>query len=121
VLRRFRRWMQVLRAHRPVLYPTVPLLLAPTPLLLPLAAWLGSPPLIAAVAALVVLRIALALVLSRGSTDAAGAGWEWLVGEAMLLAAWTASLGDHTVDWRGRCFTVQRGGRMARTVPEGDA
>ena len=120
VLGRLRRWMQVLRAHRPVLYPTVPLLLAPTPLLLALAVLAGSPAVVAALAALLALRITLGLALSRGTPDAADGGWEWLLGELVLLAAWIGSLLGRTVDWRGRCFALLRGGRMERTVPGGE-
>ncbi len=120
VLRRLRRWMQVLRAHRPALYPSVPLLLVPTPLLLPLAVVVGSPAVVVALAALLALRIALGLALSRGSPDAWDGGWEWLLGEAALLVAWVGSLGGHTVDWRGRCFTLRAGGRMERATPGGE-
>ncbi|HUM13775.1 MAG TPA: glycosyltransferase [Myxococcaceae bacterium] len=120
VFRRFRRWMLVLRAHRPALYPTVPLLLAPTPLLLGLAVLVGSPGVVVALAALLAMRIALGLALSRGRPDAADGGWEWLLGEAVLLAAWFGSLGGRTVDWRGRCFTLSRGGRMERALPGGE-
>jgi ceramide glucosyltransferase len=121
VVRRIRRWMLVLRAHRPGLWPTVPLLLAPTPLLLPLAAWVGSPAVVTGLAALLALRITLGLALSRGTPDAADGGWEWLLGEATLLAAWMGSVAGRTVDWRGRCFTLRRGGRLERTVPGGES
>ena len=120
-VRRIRRWMQVLRAHRPGLWPTVPLLLAPTTLLLPLAVWLGSPAVVTALAALLALRIALGLALSRGTPDAGDGGWEWLLGEVTLLTAWLGSVAGHTVDWRGRSFILQRGGRMERTVPGGES
>jgi len=121
VLRRIRRWMQVLRAHRPGLWPTVPLLLAPTPLLLPLAIWVGSPAVVGALAMLLALRIALGLALARGGPGAADGGWEWLLGEVTLLAAWVGSLAGRTVDWRGRYFTLLRGGRMERSVPGGES
>ncbi|MGZ5957361.1 MAG: glycosyltransferase [Myxococcaceae bacterium] len=120
VFRRIRRWMQVLRAHRPALYPSVPLLLAPTPLLVALTVLTGSPPVVTALAALLALRIGLGLALCRGAPAAADGGWEWLMGEAVLLAAWVASLGERTVDWRGRCFTLLRGGRMERLAPGGE-
>jgi len=114
VLRRLRRWMLVLRAHRPALYPTVPVLLAPTPVLLALAIVLGAPAVFGAVLVLLALRIALGLALSRGSPEAADGGWEWLVGESALLFAWAASLAGRTVGWRGRSFVLLRGGRMER-------
>ena len=120
VLRRLRRWMQVLRVHRPGLHPTVPLLLAPTPLLLGLAVLAGSPAVVIALAVLLALRITLGLALSRGTPDAEGGGWEWLLGEAALLMAWLGSLALRTVDWRGRCFTLLPGGRMERALPGGE-
>ena len=121
VLRRLRRWMQVLRAHRPGLFPTVPLLLAPTPLLVVLALGAGARVVAVAVGVLLALRIALGIALRRGCPDAAQGAWEWLLGEAALLAAWTASLAVRSVSWRGRRFTVRSGGRMERAVQEGDA
>ena len=120
VFRRIRRWMLVLRAHRPALYPSVPLLLAPTPLLLGLAVLVGSPAVVTALAVLLAVRIALGLALCRRAPGAADGGWEWLMGEALLLAAWVGSLGERTVDWRGRCFTLLRGGRMERLAPGGE-
>ena len=113
--------MLVLRAHRPGLWPTVPLLLAPTPLLLPLAVWVGSPAVVTGLAALLALRITLGLALSRGTPEATDGGWEWLLGEVTLLAAWMGSVAGRTVDWRGRCFTLLRGGRLERTIPGGES
>ena len=120
VLRRFRRWMRVLRVHRPALFPTVPLLLAPTPLLLVLAVLVGSPAVVTALALLLAVRIALGLALARGCPDAADGGWEWLLGEAMLLSAWVGALAGRTVDWRGGSFTLRPGGRMERALPGGE-
>ena len=118
VLERITRWMQVLRAHRPGLYPSIPLLFAPTwPLLLG-AALLSHPPLSALVLLLLFLRTALALALaSPGEKGAAMSGW--LLGEALLLTAFGVSLGRRTVTWRGRRFSLARGGRML--TPPGEA
>jgi hypothetical protein len=116
VLRRLRRWMLVLRAHRPALYPTVPLLLAPTPLLLVLAIAVASPAVAGAMVVVLALRTALGLALSRGTPESVDGGWEWLVGEAALLVAWVSSLAGRTVGWRGRSFVLLHGGRMERAV-----
>jgi hypothetical protein len=107
VLRRIRRWMQVLRAHRPGLWPTVPLLLAPTPLLLVAAAALGAPLVVAVASGLVASRILLArrLAPENGVLD-------WLLGEALLLAAFVRSVPRRAVRWRGRVFHLAPGGRM---------
>jgi ceramide glucosyltransferase len=103
---RFTRWMQVLRAHRPALYPTVPLLFAPSLPLLVAAIALGTPAALAAVAALWTGRTLLAWRLDR-----VGA-FGWPLGEALLLSAFVRSLGRRTVVWRGRRFRLARDGRM---------
>ncbi len=103
---RFTRWMQVLRAHRPALYPTVPLLFAPSLPLLLVAVALGAPAALAAVAALWVGRTLLAWRL-----DPVGS-FGWPLGEALLLSAFVRSLGRRTVVWRGRRFRLARDGRM---------
>lgn len=106
-LARFTRWMQVLRAHRPGLAPTVPLLFAPAPLLLPLLAVFAP----TFVPVLVLSRLLLAVRLGRVS-GAGGSAWEWLLGEALLLGAFAAALGKRTVAWRGRRFRVLPGGQL---------
>ncbi len=106
VLSRLTRWMQVLRAHRPLLYPTVPLLFTPTAPLLAAALLLGGTGLFTAVAVLVLVRIALSFAL-RGGT-----GLEWFSGEALLGAAYLQSLTTRTLSWRGRRYALLRGGRM---------
>ena len=44
---------------------------------------------------------------------------DWLLGEALLLAAFLCSLRQQgTVTWRGHTYVLQRGGRMVRVWPE---
>ncbi len=125
---RFTRWMQVLRSHRPALYPTVPLLFTPTLPLLALSVALASVPLAAATGALLVVRTLLAWRLAVLSTplplgEGRGEGRRealstWLLGEALLLAAFTRSLWQrHTVTWRGRRYELLPGGRMVPVNP----
>ena len=102
---RFTRWMQVLRAHRPGLWWTVPVLFTPSLPLLLLGVALGTP-VVAATLLVWAARTALALRLER-----AGALW-WPLGEGLLLLAFARSLGLRTVTWRGRRFRLRRGGRM---------
>jgi hypothetical protein len=109
VVERFTRWMQVLRAHRAPLFPTVPLFFAPTPLLMVLAAWVATPEAAVALSLLVAARIALANRLDRRG----GLRFEWLLAELLLLACWGEALrAGRTVTWRGRRFELARGGRM---------
>jgi len=105
VVARLTRWMQVLRAHRPLLYPWVPALFCCTPLLivaaLATAQW-------GALVVLLVSRTALAAMLGARS-------WEllaWLWGESVLLIAFGQSLFRRAVVWRGRTFDVTAGGRL---------
>ncbi len=105
-LERFTRWMQVLRAHRPGLYPTVPLLFTPSLPLLLAAIVLDTPSALAAVAALWAGRTLLAWRLAPLGAFA------WPLGEALLLVAFVRSLARRTVVWRGRRFRLARDGRM---------
>ncbi|WPB75898.1 glycosyltransferase family 2 protein [Archangium violaceum] len=133
-LERFTRWMQVLSSHRPGLYPTVPLLFTPTWPLLALGLFTGSMWLLAGVAGLLAVRTLLSWRLTvlttptlplplgegrgegqgTGSTTPAPALWDWLLGEALLLAAFMTSLvRPSRVTWRGRTYELHSGGRMS--------
>lgn len=118
VFERFTRWMQVLRAHRPVLFPSVPVFFAPTPVLMVLASILATPQVAAGLCFLVAARITLANRLDKR----AGLRFEWLLAEAMLLLCWLEALRvGRTVTWRGRRFALRDGGRMEPVVTEGGA
>ncbi len=111
-LARFARWLQVLRAHRPVLFPSVPLLFAPTLPLLVFAVVLHSVALWFSFAALLAARVTLAWGLSASHERGEWPWADWLLAEALLLAAFfKASLARRLV-WRGRAFELRRGGRM---------
>lgn len=111
-LDRFTRWMQVLKAHRPALVPAVPLLFAPSLPLLALAAGLGSWLLGAAVGLLWLSRAALAVRLFPGRAANERPWLDWVLGEALLLAAFARSLAARRLVWRGRVFWLRRGGRL---------
>ncbi len=101
VVARFTRWMQVLKAHRPALFPTIPLLFACTPLLLVAAPRAGL--------ALLAVRLVAAAVLMRRP----GLYVEWLGAEALLLVCWVrALLSGRRVRWRGRTLLVGAHGRL---------
>lgn len=110
-VRRFSRWMHVLRAHRPWLVPTVPWLLCPTPLLVLAALFSRSPWLLVPVALLLCVRTALAVRLA-GQHERLLAARSWPLGEALLLVAFVHALVFREVAWRGRRFRLARGGHM---------
>jgi len=107
VIARFTRWNQVLRAHRPALFPTVPLLFAPTPALVALAMLAGESVAWWSLVALLLSRFALAATLSGARS------WQWLLAEPLLLWCWWASLfAGRTLTWRGRRFLLGADGRL---------
>lgn len=114
VIARFTRWMQVLKAHRPLLFPTIPLLFAATPLLVLAAALAGSTPLLLGAVGLVVTRATLAALLERRAR-AFGA---WFAAEVLLLCCWlNALLLGSKVTWRGRVMQVGLHGRLRSCAP----
>ncbi len=114
VIERFTRWMQVLRAHRPRLFPSVPVLFAATPLLLVSALCFGSTSLWCAVSVLGASRF----VLARRLCGAA-APWEWALAELVLLWCWVASLiRGRRLTWRGRRYALSVHGHL-QSMSEG--
>ncbi|HLL56087.1 MAG TPA: glycosyltransferase [Myxococcaceae bacterium] len=116
---RVARWMRVLKAHRPGLYPTVPLLFCPALPLLGLAAlgrtWAGLGAVVALFGARTLLARQLA-ALRPEERSGALEPLEWVLGEALLLASFVRSLFGSKVTWRGREYALLRGGRM-RPLP----
>lgn len=109
MIARFTRWMQVLKAHRPLLFPTIPLLFAATPILLVAAALDGSTPLLLGALGLVSARATLAAVLERSPRPFAA----WFGAELLLLCCWlNALLLGSKVTWRGRVMQVGLHGRL---------
>jgi hypothetical protein len=118
VVDRFTRWMQVLRAHRPALFPSVPLFFAPTPVLMVLASVVATPQVALALCFLVAARITLANRLDRRT----GLRFEWLLAEVVLFGCWLEALRvGSVVTWRGRRFELVEGGRMRPASSEGGA
>jgi ceramide glucosyltransferase len=99
-LHRFTRWMQVLRAHRTALFPTIPFFFACTPMLL-LASLFVQWPVQVLIIALFFTRALLAW-----KQEGRPSMW-WLAGETLLLASWLRSLWLGTrVTWRGRVMQL---------------
>ena len=110
LLARFTRWMQVLKAHRPFLFPSIPLLFAATPLLSLAALWDRSAPILIGTLVLISLRATLAAVLERR----AGIFMGWFGAEVLLLCCWVnALLLGSKVTWRGRVLEVGLHGRLS--------
>jgi len=93
---RFTRWMQVLRAHRPALFPTIPVFFACTPLLMLASAFAQWP------AQATFIALAFTRSLLAWKQEGRPSMW-WFAGETLLLASWLRSLSLGTrVTWRGR-------------------
>lgn len=116
-LARYTRWLWVIRAQRPSLLATYPLLLAAAPVLLLLLTMLAtlSPTWGLSLAGVVLatrVGVALGAAAPRGRLIAA-ATYEWLLADVVLLAAFVRALGRPEVTWRGRTLRLSPGGRLA--------
>ncbi len=117
VLARYTRWLWVIRAQRPSLLWSYPLLLAAAPILLGMLVLLSpaAPLLFLGLGALVVTtRIAVALAAAgpRGRKVAA-VTYEWILADAILLLAFARALGKPEVSWRDRTLRLDSGGRLS--------
>jgi ceramide glucosyltransferase len=105
VLRRYARWIGVVRSQRAALLPSYPLLLAATPLIvaLSLAAFLreGLAGLAALALALLVRWAIAVLARRRVGRPARGAFGAGLVADAVLLAAFFRAMTTRELEWRG--------------------
>lgn len=121
VFERYKRWVTVVRAQRPWLLPSYPLLLAAGPLQLVaglVAAGLdGALGLVALGGVLVARSLVTALVRRRAvSRSMSPSLLPWLA-DTLLLAAWVGALVSTTVQWRGVRLHVTRGGRVVQEAP----
>lgn len=110
VIDRLARWTRVVRAERPWLLPSYPLLFAPSPLAL--VALLG-----AAIERDALIAGAAALVLLARLTIAGGSIRDVLRGDAALLAGFARALTRPTFEWRGRRLRLGAGGRLRQERP----
>ncbi|MEO7330660.1 MAG: glycosyltransferase, partial [Minicystis sp.] len=118
VVGRFARWLMVIRAQRPWLLPTYPLLFFATPLIVTLALLTapGAPRIALAAAALALTsRLGVALAAARASgrpVRMRSAPAEALRGDLLLARAFVRALGSRRFSWRGTELFVERGGRL---------
>lgn len=124
VLGRVARWLMVVRAQRPALLLGYPLALASTPLQLALACLLRDPLHGAMAMGLWALRAALALYLGRIHErpraslmgELGRAALDVWRAELLLLLGLARSLRSRRIEWRGRAYRVEAGGRLAPTA-----
>lgn len=115
VIARAARWQAVVRAQRPLLWPSYPLMLGATPALLLFSLLWPSSVLCGFVAVLLGLRGLLAHALLRlqglpsGPLRALGSV---LLGEVLLWLGFLYSLRSRHITWRGHRFRIERGGRL---------
>jgi ceramide glucosyltransferase len=116
VLARYARWLLVIRAQRPRLLASYPLLLAATPGIVlggSLGLWLGLPGAGAAMGLAVVARLVVAYAAARVACRAAGpvagpmtALGDAVLADALLLGAFVRALGPARVRWRDRSLRL---------------
>jgi ceramide glucosyltransferase len=125
---RLSRWLMVIRAQRPTLLPSYPLLFFATPLIVLAAALtaLGAPPLAALAAALaIVSRLMIALVAAWASgreVNLRRAAVEAVIGDLLLAVAFARVFQSRQVVWRDNVLTIDRSGLAregAMEVPHG--
>lgn len=112
VLARLSRWILVIRAQRPALLPSYPLLLASSPLAILLALLAGQPSI-----ALVTLlaRLLLAALARRRCGLPLRPGpllLATLAADPVLLMAWALALARRELVWRGQRMRIDPRGRL---------
>lgn len=112
VLARYARWLMVIRAQRPALLASYPLLLAATPGLVlcgSLGLVVGVPGAGVAVGLAVVARLVVALVaaeIARRDLSPFAALRDAVLADLLLLAAFVRALGPARVRWRDRSLRL---------------
>lgn len=129
VLARYARWLMVIRAQRPLLLASYPLLLAATPglvLLGSLGVASGVPGAEVAVAVAVVARLVVATVaaaIARRHRSPYAALRDAVLADVLLLAAFVRALGPARIRWRDRSLrlgthgVLEPGSPRPRLVP----
>jgi ceramide glucosyltransferase len=116
---RYARWLTVIRAQRPALLASYPLLFAFVPgALLLVALGARDAPFLAACTALFAMasRVSTAYVAARATarpTSMPHAALESLFSDVVLLAAFARAVSVRSVRWRGHSLRTDRAGRLA--------
>lgn len=117
-LARFSRWVMVIRAQRPALMASYPLLLAAAPPLLLLGAWSrGVDPQRAAWTVGVTTAARTAAAVAARKFAGQPVDWRRLpadmaLGDGLLWAAWMRALSTREVTWSGRTLRIDDTGRL---------
>jgi ceramide glucosyltransferase len=120
---RYARWLTVIRAQRPRLLVSYPLLFLATPLILAgsaLVAPFAPAPALAAAVLAVTSRLCAAVcarLLAGLGLSLAASTVDAVLADALLAHAFARALAARTVTWRGRALTIDRRGALdgART------
>jgi ceramide glucosyltransferase len=110
VVARYARWIMVIRAQRPTLLWSYPLLFFATPWLVA-GGLLTKKPAVAAVA--IIARLLVAVAARRASKTPVARAWGDLFwSDGVLLCAFVRALRTRVVTWRGRKLTVAADGTL---------
>ncbi|MCB9550294.1 MAG: glycosyltransferase [Myxococcales bacterium] len=115
VTARFGRWLAVIRAQRPALLLSYPLLFGATTLLVPLGALAGGVAGWSAAGLALGARVAVAVAGRRFNRVAGGLATlprDVFAGEWVTWAALGRALASRDVEWRGRRLRIGPGGRL---------
>ena len=116
---RYARWLTVIRAQRPHLLASYPLLFFPAPLILLASALLApaAPPLALASAAVALaarwMVACAARALAGRPFSPLGSLTDAALADALLIHAFTRALASRTITWRGRTLTIGRSGALS--------
>ncbi|MFO0611699.1 MAG: glycosyltransferase [Polyangiaceae bacterium] len=117
VVARLGRWLSVVRAQRPALLPSYPLLFAATlPLLLVALATGGRLAAVVAATIALISRFGVAHVASRQARLSPPSVGLVFAADLVLLAAFARALRSRRITWRSRELEITPGGRLVEPV-----
>ena len=108
-IQRFARWLTVIRAQRPMLLVSYPMLFFAS---LPLLVWFAIAGSLSGLIATLCVRAVTAFAASRYSGAPARVVADALVADFVLLIAWVLALCSRRVRWRGVSFRIDQHGHL---------